>query len=266
MKLFRVTCLVVVVTCLTQLFYAWPLVKLSRADEDHGIKEVVPQQFRDRYDRWKAELLSTEFGRDQWSRYENNEKFLLKIVVTSNKKFGARTGDFRWDSDGQLIGATIMLGKNLGHGYPDPIYYPVMNSLSEITDPIDMNNILASTKFAHEFGHVAETSQVDGRLFQEQDKLISSYYDIFLNNGYNTQDARLVKLANELGRQPIEIWEDREYWGEVSAMRYLVGRIRNEFYFCSVVGRIMRNVNEYASNYEDRFGKVAETSAVGCRY
>ena len=148
------------------------------------------------------------------------------------------------------------MGKNLGHGYPDPIYYPVMNSLSEITDPNDMDNILASTKFAHEFGHVTETSQVDGRLFQEQDKLISAYYDIFLNNGYNTQDPRLVKLADQLGRQPIEIWEDREYWGEANAMAYLRDRFTDDRMRCPLFSKIRHSVDLYAKDYEPRFRDV----------
>ena len=277
MKLFAVTCLLSVATLSAWQAYARPSMS-SSSDKDkspgtgritapeHGIKETVPDEFRERYDKWKAELLSTDFGRDQWAKYENNENFLLKIVVTSDKKCGAGTGDYKWDDNGKLIGATITLGKNLDRGFPDPVYYPVMNSLSSFSRPNAVDGtLLASTKFAHEFGHVISTALVDGREFQQQDKLMASYYKIFLDNGYNTSDPRLVKLAGELGRQPLEIWEDREYWGEANAMRYLMVRINKDSFFCSVLGHIMRNVNEYASSYEDRFGQIAGSAPAACR-
>ena len=94
MKLFAVTCLLSVATLSAWQSYARPSGH-NPSDKDktratsrvtapeHGIKETVPDEFRERYDKWKAELLSTEFGRDQWAKYENNENFLLKIVVTS---------------------------------------------------------------------------------------------------------------------------------------------------------------------------------------
>jgi hypothetical protein len=96
---------------------------------------------------------------------------------------------------------------------------------------------------------------------------MSSYYKIFLNNGYNVNDPRLVQLAADLGSTPIEIWENREYWGEENAMRYLVARINKENFFCSVVGHIMQNVTNYARNYEDRFNQIADSNpALECRY
>jgi hypothetical protein len=225
-----------------------------------GIKEIVPDEFRERYRRWKDELLSTEFGRAQWSQYQNSDNFLLKIVVSSERKYGAGTGDFKWDESGRLVGATISIGKNLDKGFPDPVYYPVMNSLSMLLEPDSVKgNILASVKMAHELGHVNSTSQIDGRTFQHQQKLIDEYYKIFLNNGHDTRDPRLVKLAAELGRLPIEIWEDREYWGEANAMRFLISKLGGEFSYCSVIGSIMRNVSTYAKGYEDRFDEIAES-------
>src|SRR5689334_5127089 len=110
--------------------------RVKTADREFGIKEIVADEFQQRYQKWKSELLSTEFGRQQWDRYANNDKFLLKIVVSTDKKFGARTGDFKWDDNGRLIGATITLGKNLDRGFPDPVYYPVMNSLSMLSEPV----------------------------------------------------------------------------------------------------------------------------------
>lgn len=239
----------------------------SSADSGSGIKEIIPAEFLDRYEKWKTELLSTDFGRSQWELYSNRDHFLLKITVDSDRKFGASTGDFKWNDKGELIGATITLGKNLDKGFPDPVYYPVMNSLSQLSESVEAKgSILASTKFAHEFGHVDLTSRIDGKTIQQQDKLMNAYYKIFLSNGYNTNDPRLTSLVATLGRQPIEIWEDREYWGEANAMRFLASRSKKGSSFCSLLGNIMRNVDTYAKSYEDRFDQIVESSVPnGCR-
>ena len=235
---------------------------------EFGIEEIVPNEYLDRYQRWKDDLLSTDFGREQWDRYANNKSFLLKIAVSADRKFGAGTDNYKWDENGKLVGATITLGKNIDRGYPNPVYYPVMNSLSALGQAAEINGtLLASTKLAHEFGHVNSTAQLDGSLFRQQEKLMSAYYKIFLYNGYNTNDPRLLKLTGELGRQPIEIWEDREYWGEANAMRFLADRISKEYYYCSVLENIKRNVNDYARNYAERFDQIAEGNLPqGCHY
>ena len=240
----------------------------TSADSGSGIKENIPAEFLDRYVKWKTELLSTDFGRSQWELYSNNDHFLLKITVDSDRKFGASTGDFKWNDKGELIGATITLGKNLDKGFPDPVYYPVMNSLSLLPDSVEAKgSLLASTKFAHELGHVDLTSRIDGKTIQQQDKLMNAYYKIFLSNGYNTNDPRLTALVATLGRQPIQIWEDREYWGEANAMRFLASRSNRQLPLCNLLGNIMRNVDTYAKSYEDRFDKIAESSLpTGCHF
>lgn len=240
----------------------------SEPNSDFGIREAVPNEFRDRYQRWKDELLSTEFGRGQWEQYASNRHFLLRIVVTGDNKFGARTDSYKWDDDGKLVGATITLGKNLDKGFPDPVYYPVMNSLSAFNQPDEVGGaVLASTKMAHEFGHVDSTAGMDGKLYQQQENLMSSYYKIFLSNGHNTKDPRLVDIAAQLGRNPIDIWADREYWGEANALMYLAGRLADRYFYCSVLERVKRNVTDYARNYEERFDRIAENNLPpGCRY
>ena len=232
--------------------------------DERGIKEVVPNEYRVRYQRWKDELLATKYGLTLWDSYSTNLEFILTIKVSGSRKFGAGTDDFEWDENGKLIAATITLGKDLDKGFPDPIYYPVMNSLSmnEESNGID-GSVLASTKLAHEIGHVNFTAEANSRIFQRQDRLIAAYYKIFLNNGYNTRDPRLVELSNELGREPIEIWEDREYWSEVSAMKFLVQRIRKETYYCSVLNKVRRNINNFAHNYRDRFLQFSDIAESG---
>lgn len=228
-----------------------------RFGAENGIKEVVPPQLRQRYKKWKDELLSTDFGRLQWDYYSSNPNFLLKVIFSRAHKYGAGTDDFEWNETGELIGATITLGTNLDKGFPDPVYYPIMNALENYGSIFEVGgSILASTKIIHEIAHVRNTADTNSKLFQQQNKLITSYNSIFLKNGYNTTDPRLVELAEELGGNPIEIWEAREYQSEVNALRYLIERISDEPFNCSVFTRMRRNVSNYARNYKDRFQQV----------
>jgi hypothetical protein len=238
----------------------------TRRDDKGGIREEIPDDFRNRFDRWKTEMLSTDVGRRQWERYATNKDFTLTIVISSDWKYSAGTGEYEWDKDGKLIGATITLGKKLDKGYPDPVYYPVMNSLSAYNGLDEISgDILASTKLMHEFGHVDFTAQTDTDLFQRQNKLMASYNTIFLKNGHNVSDPRLVALQSELGGMPIDIWENREYRSEVSAMRYLMERINRESFYCSVVGRIRRNLSEYARQYQDKFAAISGSNLTECK-
>jgi hypothetical protein len=233
---------------------------------EHGIKEIIPADARQRYQSWKEELLSTEFGREQWTAYANRKDFLLTIVVSGDRKYGAGTDDFEWDDDGNLIAAKITLGKNLDKGFPDPVYYPVMNSLATYDRVYGIDgDILASTKIIHEIGHVNFTAATSAVVFQRQNKLMASYNNIFLRNGYNTSDPRLVALAEELGAKPIEIWEDREYRSEVGAMRFLIERIHGESFSCSVFSRMKRNIADYARNYQGIFDIVGNAGFPTCR-
>lgn len=231
---------------------------------DPGIKEVVPKQYQPRYKRWKDELLATQFGRALWEKYANSTDFQLTIKVSSSRKNGAGTDDFEWDANGRLIAATVTLGKDLDKGFPDPVYYPVMNSLSQ-GDFHSMNgDILASTKIVHEIGHVGFTSQSNSEVFQKQNRLMESYYSIFLSNGFNTSDPKLVSLENELGARPLAIWEDREYWSEVSALNFLIQKIEKAPFYCSVINKIKTNVSFYASGYESRFALANLTQRPDC--
>ena len=236
------------------------------APDQKGIREDIPSDALQRYLSWKNELMSTEFGREQWNAYANRNDFLLTITVGDNRKYGAGTDDFEWDEDGKLIAAKITLGKNLDRGFPDPVYYPVMNSLATYDGLYNIDgDILASTKIIHEIGHVNSTAAMNAKVFQHQNKLMASYNSIFLKNGYNTSDPRLVALADELGGKPIEIWEDREYNSEVSALRYLLERMQGESFSCSVFSRMKRNISDYARNFHNRFDMLVGAGTPACR-
>ena len=259
--------LLVIVSCLIfpsaaysyDLFF--PTVTIVETPTDGGIREEVPKKYLERYVRWKTELLSTDFGRRQWDAYAENNRFVLTIKISGDKGKGAGTDNFQWDNQGNFVGATITLGSQIDNGYPNPIYYPVLNSLSaDQSSYMISGRILAATKLSHELGHVAQAATANRELIEKQSKLIPEYTSIFLANGHNTRDQKLVKLEKEIGGTPIEIWESREYWSEVTAMKFLSERIKDEAFYCFVFNKIRSNVTTYAREYVDRFepGAIAQ--------
>ena len=90
------------------------------------------------------------------------------------------------------------------------------------------------------------------------------YTSIFLKNGRDTKDQKLVDLAEQMGGTPVEIWESREYWSEVNAMFYLNERINKEDFYCFVFNKIKRNIETYAKDYENRFDQYTEFSQSPC--
>ncbi len=230
------------------------------ADQAGGIREDIPQKYATRYEAWKREFLLTEAGKNQWAAYENNPTFLLRIEISRDNAEGATTGHYEWNKAGRLIAATITLGYRLDVGYPNPIYFPVMNSLGPESSYTISGVTLAATKLAHEFGHVNRTANTDPRLYQLQSQIIPEYNKIFLSNGRNANDPRLLELARQIGGTPVEIWEDREYWGEANAMTYLRDRFTEERLRCPLFTRIRQTVDLYARNYEGRFLAIAQAT------
>src|SRR5438067_5519043 len=230
-----------------------------------GIREDIPDQYRAKYQKWKTEFLSTETGRRQWEMYAQNPQFTLTIAVSSDNRHGASTGKYKWsDADG-LVGATIVLGSEIDEEFPGPVYYPVMNSLGWSEELYTAGkDILAATKIAHEFGHVLQASHADARLYQLQNKLMPNYRTIFLTNGHDVHDPRLTEMARQMGGTCVEVWEDREYWGEANAMLYLRDRVLEKGFRCYLFARIRRTVEEYAKNYAERFKRVAQSEPDLC--
>jgi YD repeat-containing protein len=234
---------------------------VTPTSDEGGIKEVIPAKYTERYLAWKKDFLSTEAGREQWDIYAKNPEFTLTITVARDNAEGAATGKYRWDSSGKLVAATITLGSRLDNGYPNPIYFPVMNSLMSTESYVPISgNTLAATKIAHEFGHVIRTAQVDSHLYQLQGQLIPQYNKIFLTNGRKAGDPKLEDLAQQMGGTPVMIWEDREYWGETNAMLYLRDRITSDDMRCSLFNRIRHSVDLYAKKYEKRFFDIANAN------
>jgi hypothetical protein len=233
----------------------------SADDQGSGIKEDIPVKYAARYQQWKAEFLSTDAGREQWARYQKNPHFTLTISISRENAEGATTGKYSWNDEGKLTAATITLGAHLDEGYPNPIYFPVMNSLVPTETSYRVaGDTLAATKFAHEFGHVNRTARVDAALYERQTEGIPQYNKIFLGNGRNSNDPKLIELARQIGGTPVEIWEDREYWGEANAMLYLRDRFTEGSLRCLLFSKIRHSVDLYAKSYEGRFLEVAQSS------
>lgn len=234
------------------------------ANDRGGIRELVPEKYRPRYQQWKKEFLATETGYQQWTAYQNNANFTLTLIVSRDNPEGGTTGNYQWDAAGNLVAATITLGSRLDAGVPNPVYFPVMNSLlpTETSRRIE-GETLAATKLAHEFGHVNRTANGNSALYQLQSQLIPQYNQIFLSNGRDLSDPRLLELARTMGGTPVEIWEDREYWGETNAMLYLRDRFAEGDFRCLLFSRIKRSLDLYAPSYEERFLNIAQSTSSG---
>ncbi len=239
---------------------------IVKTPTDGGIREEIPGRYKEKFEKWKQEILSTEFSRRQWNEYADNKKFILTITIADDRGQGAGTDKFLWDEDGNFVGATITLGNKIDKGFPDPVYYPVMNSLSSNDSKYSVSgSVLASTKIIHEFGHVNQTAKENRDLRQIQSKLTPVYISIFLKNGRNTNAQDLLDLERQMGGTPTKIWESREYWSEVNALSYLKEKIGKENFYCSVFYKIRSNVEQYAKNYEDRFDQVTKSEITNCK-
>jgi len=231
--------------------------------ESGGIRELIDSKYKKRYQEWKDEFLSTEIGRAQWELYSRHPHLVLTITVAKGNQHGAGSGKYKWNAAGDLIAATVELGSEMEAGYPSAVYYPVMNALQPYESAKLLNGtVLAATKLAHELGHVMKMANTPEALYLLQLRLVPMYNKIFLSNGYNVNDPRLVEMAKQMGGNPVEIWEDREYWGEANAMLFLRDRVAQERFHCKLFNRIKRTVEEYAKGYEERFTEIAKSQGV----
>ncbi|HEX7317121.1 MAG TPA: hypothetical protein VF297_24695 [Pyrinomonadaceae bacterium] len=242
--------------CLAQA----PLSRVEAASAPRGgLVESVPSKYRERYQAWKNELLTTESGREQWEAYTTNTRFTLTVVVSDEDRHGAGTGGYKWDDSGELVAATITLGSRIDEGYPNPIYYPVMYSLSPLSESFTVEgNVLAAAKIAHELGHVKQAASTGGELYRLQNQLMPVYNQTLLSNGRDTNDKRLKELERRMGGTPVQIWENREYWGEVNAMIYLRERFKDVEQQRALFTRVRRTVEQYAKDYAERFEQVTQ--------
>ena len=195
-----------------------------------NLRERIPKQYRERYDRWKAHFLSAEIGRQSWLRYACNPSFRLTIIVSDSQDMGGKIKleDYQW-IEGRLAAATIILGHRLDRGYPNTISYPVLGSLYYLNIGWDAgrpDDILAAAKIAHEFGHVDQAAKADPARFRLQNRLSQVYASLFKSNGYDADDPALTEMAAVMGGEPTILTAQREYCAETYALRFLLTKFR----------------------------------------
>lgn len=193
-----------------------------------NLDEQIPSEYRERYERWKAAFLSVDAGRRLWLKYAARFDFRLTVIVSKSMGHGARVrvDDYRWDGR-KLVAATIVLGDQLNHGYPEQEDYPVLGSLARMGRGWDdsCDYALAAAKIAHEFGHVEQAANSDAAGYQLQNELSRAYAARYLSNGHNYDDPILSDLERRMGGTPMEINIEREYRAESCALRYLLDRL-----------------------------------------
>ena len=221
-----------------------------RTPTDGGIRQEFPNKYRDRFDKWKMELISTDYGRDLWDRFAEDRSLILRIVISREEGTGAWAGEYKRDQAGRLVEATVMLGDDLDSGYPAPVYYPVLNSLkrAQVAGPV-----LAAAKMAHELGHVSQAADQDSTLVQLRERLSVLYNSRLTRVGFDERDKFLTYLAKQMGGTPEQISEEKEYASELYTFRYLESRIGGTKKFCRVVRQVHRNLETDGPKYGPLF-------------
>ena len=153
-----------------------------------------------RYDDWKKKFLSTAEGQKLWNKYNDDKNFTLNLNVTDrgsdNKNKGAETGDYKFDDKGNMTGATITLGNNIGGGIAGPASdYPVSSTLEG-----SGAHTIAAAKIGHEFGHV-EYNRSLGHLFYGQQQVIDQYNE--RQNALTRLNATAAQRGNDAALQRI---------------------------------------------------------------
>jgi hypothetical protein len=129
----------------------------------------------------------------------------LTIGKNAGVDQGVETTGYGW-SGGELIAATIILGKKLDSGYPAGENYPITGSLRDNPYGTAISGqTLAATKMAHEFGHVETAAATSQELFNFQN-FYSPIYDSILR----TTGQRTSELSEMMGGTPDQIHTSRE--------------------------------------------------------
>jgi len=232
----------------------------------HGyIEESIPEKYERRYRKWKREFLATEAGRQQWEVFSHHPTLILTITVSRDCSTGAKAGNFNWDVSGNLIGATITLGSNIDDGYPSPSFYPVLNSLRRLDGrKAPAGSILAAAKIAHEFEHINQAS-AGGLVYRATNEMVKTYNKLFIENGHNTHDPKLLELAVKMGGTPVEICEDREHGAEIKAMCYLFERLTDNALRRVLLANIKETINFFAVSFKQRYAEFIQAQGLSVK-
>lgn len=195
-----------------------------------GIAEDIDPKLRERYERWRAAYCSTDVGRKDWEAFANNPNFTLTIRMSEADEKGiknyqaryqaqrggvASTG-YRWDGNGSLVAATIVLGSKLAREAAEKNgNYPV-SSVAHLR-----GDDLAAVKIAHEFGHVKRTASLTPRETLDYQNELEKGAEV--RRAYkpgNPTDADFLARSAELediAGNP----QERERWAEANVIPFL---------------------------------------------
>lgn len=187
--------------------------------------EHIEPKYSNRYQKWKAELLKTKFGRTLWSRYWNNQQFTLfiKIGPNSGGEHGASTTGYHWDEKGHLNAATIILGQKVDSDYPtDDKRYPILASLRPRNGEFALSpETVAAAKIAHEFGHIEVVAAGSQRSYCLRNFLVAVWNGVFSVSGRASQP----EIERLMGGTPPELGARGEVQAETAGtLRFLTDR------------------------------------------
>lgn len=132
--------------------------------------------------KWKENYLKSKEGQAQWKKLDDDKKLLVKLQW-DKKATTSVTGDYKWDANGKLTGATVTLAPRTGDvsNHMNPESYPFG---STITDTGERQVYV----FGHELAHVEDADTSEGRQsVQEVERLYpaaKARYDAEGSAGY----------------------------------------------------------------------------------
>jgi hypothetical protein len=179
------------------------------------------------YQTWKKAYLSTKAGKAEWDKYANDHSVNITITMGTNsgKDQGAETTP-TFDANGNLTGATIVLGKDFASSDKlNPSDYPVSASMTEREEysgyTISRTD-RAVALFAHEFGHIDDDRKKGGALWLKEKKLIEQHLAGYEKQGpawLNTSEYG--QIVSQLGDTPANISTGRENRAEAAVVPVL---------------------------------------------
>jgi RHS repeat-associated protein len=106
---------------------------------------------------WEAKYKKSKQGLAQWQKLDDDKNLLVKLQWDSKGQKSV-TSDYKWDSKGNLTGATVTLAPHTADTSTqmDPISYPFGSTL---TDSGERQVYV----FGHELGHVEDAQTTGGR-------------------------------------------------------------------------------------------------------
>ena len=202
------------------------------------------------YQEWKKAFLATEAGRAQWDKYNNDHSVNITISMGENAggKEGAETTP-TFDANGNLTGASIVLGTDFAKHAPSGDDYPISSSLTPTAaygNPVS-REARAVTFLAHEFGHVEDAQKIGGAEWKRQNQLIEQAKEGYNKQGqqyFNSSDFQQV--VSQLGGTPVSIHSQRENRAEA----YTIPVLRQYFAKGARHGGMPNRVKQAIQNYQ----------------